>query len=104
MNLIKEINKQSEILFLFFGFLTVIFLLFLRNNIFHSISNNFLTLVDLPLILFSLLFSVTSFYISFSYRYSESDGDLTSFNKNDFAVLFFIFIIFFTIAYFDLIY
>lgn len=101
MQLMKNINRASEFLFLVLGSIYLFAFLSWKNSFYPFETELFLRLADLPLLFFGILFGFTSLRISFIQKtYEESVR--TTLNISDIITIILAFLFFGAIAYMDL--
>ena len=73
MKFLKNLQAVSEIMFFIFGFLFIITFLFYRNNFFAYEAEIFARFADMPFLLISIIFVLTSLKLSFNEQFAKEN-------------------------------
>ncbi len=104
MNIMLNINRAAEFLFLTMGISYLAAYLCWRNNYYPFETEIFLRLGDLPLGFFGILFALTSLRISLSDKYNDPEKRVgIRFSFLDLFLLLVALLIFIALVYVDLI-
>jgi len=109
MNLMIQLHRMAEILFLLTGAAIIVAFVILKNSEAYAFyAETFLKLIDLPMILFAVIFAVTSLRLSLTYQHFDTKELATeeylAMPKTDIALLIVAVTIILTVVTIDLIF